>query len=86
MTPFINKPVGNMIRLKCFADGNPLPNVTWTKDGKEISRRYGTVQYSRWSISFEDAVVDDSGNYTCIVCNEEGCIHYTFTIDIIGKY
>ncbi|KAL0269848.1 UNVERIFIED_CONTAM: hypothetical protein PYX00_007446 [Menopon gallinae] len=77
------KPAGNMLKLKCPADGNPSPNITWTKYGAPPSRQIGRIKYSRWSIVLEDVVTSDSGNYTCLVCNSEGCIDYTFDVDII---
>lgn len=80
------KPAGNMIKLKCPAEGNPFPNITWTKDGLPPTRHLGTIRYSRWSIVLEDLVTDDAGNYTCIVCNTEGCIDFTFNVDVMGKY
>lgn len=79
------RPAGNMLKLKCPADGNPSPNITWTKYGAPPSRQIGRIKYSRWSIVLEDVVTSDSGNYTCLVCNSEGCIEYTFEVDIIGK-
>ncbi|KAK6635683.1 hypothetical protein RUM44_000937 [Polyplax serrata] len=77
------KPAGNMIKLKCPAEGNPFPNITWTKDGLPPTRHLGTIRYSRWSIVLEDLVTDDAGNYTCIVCNTEGCIDFTFNVDVM---
>lgn len=62
--------------------GNPEPNITWTKDGNVLSNR----QYGQWSLKMEDTVVYDSGNYTCVVCNFNGCINFTFELDIIGMF
>lgn len=80
------KPAGNMVKLKCQASGNPTPNITWTKNGKVPERQLGIIQYRQWSIMLEDVVTSDSGNYTCHVCNSEGCIEYTYLVDIIGKF
>ena len=80
------KPAGNMVKLKCPAEGNPNPNITWTKDGLPPTRHLGTIRYFRWSIVLEDLVTDDAGNYTCTVCNTEGCIDFTFKVDVMGKH
>jgi len=85
MLKSIVKPAGNMIRLKCHAEGYPEPNITWTKGDKPVERAMGTVQVSRWAITLEDVIVSDSGTYACHVCNEEGCIKHTYNVDILGK-
>ncbi|XP_055613302.1 fibroblast growth factor receptor 3-like [Uranotaenia lowii] len=80
------KPSGNMVRLRCAADGNPLPNIIWTKDYKNISRDMGVVKYVRWSIVLEDLVVKDSGTYTCNVCNSFGCISFTTKLMVKDRF
>lgn len=81
----IVKPAGNMLRLKCPSVGNPRPNITWLKNNEEPKRSLGTMIKTKWTLRLEDLVPDDSGNYTCIVCNHLGCISYTFKVDIIGE-
>ncbi|XP_071442335.1 fibroblast growth factor receptor 4-like, partial [Hetaerina americana] len=80
------KPAGNMLKLKCPADGNPSPNVTWYKNGKFPERQFGLVQTNRWSIVLEELVKSDSGNYTCLVCNVLGCIDFTYYVEIIERF
>lgn len=82
----VAKPAGNMLRLKCPAEGNPSPNITWTKNGAPPERHLGSVHYGRWSMMLEDLVTTDSGNYTCIVCNAYGCINFTFKIEIQERF
>ncbi|KAF4530420.1 hypothetical protein B566_EDAN018540 [Ephemera danica] len=79
------KPGGNMIRLKCNAEGNPEPNITWYKDWVPPVRQLGTFQYGRWSMVLEDIVTSDSGNYTCVVCNEYGCINFTYKVEVMER-
>lgn len=86
MNRMMAKPAGNMLRLKCPAEGNPEPNITWTKDGAPPHRHLGSIRNGRWSLILEDLVVSDSGNYTCIVCNLCGCINFTYKVDIIERY
>nr|KAF7397041.1 hypothetical protein H0235_016578 [Vespula pensylvanica] len=82
----IVKPAGNMLRLKCPSVGNPRPNITWLKNNEEPKRSLGTMIKTKWTLRLEDLVPDDSGNYTCIVCNHLGCISYTFKVDIIERF
>ncbi|XP_026814901.1 fibroblast growth factor receptor 4-like isoform X1 [Rhopalosiphum maidis] len=83
----IAKPAGNMLKLKCVAEGNPLPNVTWYKDGvTPPQRQLGIARYTQWAIILEDLVTADSGNYTCKVSNENGCIDFTYKVEIIERF
>lgn len=81
----VAKPSGNMIKLKCPAKGVPEPSIEWTKDGVVIERKMGQVQYSKWAITLEDLVPDDSGAYTCKICNIHNCINFTTKVEVAGK-
>lgn len=85
MVKLMPKPSGNMVRLRCPADGNPVPNITWTKDNEKIVRSMGSVKYAKWSIVLEDLVPKDSGKYTCHVCNGHGCIDFTTQLEVKGE-
>lgn len=80
------KPSGNMIRMKCPAEGTPMPNITWTKDDQPIVRSMGVVSLRKWGIVLEELVPKDSGNYTCTICNYKGCINFTTTLRVKGKF
>ncbi|XP_066158204.1 fibroblast growth factor receptor homolog 1-like isoform X1 [Euwallacea fornicatus] len=86
LSQIIVKPAGNMVQLKCRAGGNPTPNITWLKDGKTPYRNFGEYKINHWSFTLEDLVTDDKGNYTCIVCNEAGCIDFTYRLDVVERY
>lgn len=68
-----------------FISGNPMPNITWLKNGGPPERQLGVFQYKQRSVVLEDLVPNDSGNYTCVVCNLLGCINFTSKVDVIGK-
>lgn len=83
----IYRPMGNMVTVKCPAAGVPEPNITWTKDGLPIERKLGQqVIYRKWGIVLEDIIMDDTGNYTCLVCNNGGCQNFTFEVFVQGKF
>lgn len=86
MQPLVVKPAGNMAQLKCRAVGHPTPNITWLKDGKPPKRHLGELKYNHWSLTLEDLVTDDKGNYTCVVCNIAGCIDFTYRVDVVERY
>lgn len=81
----VAKPSGNMIKLRCPAKGEPEPTIEWTKDGKAIERKMGQVQFNKWAITLEDLIPDDSGAYTCKICNVHSCINYTTKVEVSGK-
>lgn len=85
MPNVVVKPAGNMLRLRCPSFGNPRPNITWYKNNEEPKRTLGTVVVSKWTFRLEDLVPEDSGNYTCVVCNYLGCINRTSKVEIVGK-
>ncbi|XP_073959713.1 fibroblast growth factor receptor homolog 1-like isoform X2 [Choristoneura fumiferana] len=76
------KPAGSTIRLKCAADGNPTPNITWFKNNGTILRSYFQPSYGKWSMTLDELTKTDNGNYTCLVCNELGCIDHTVVLHI----
>ncbi|CAK9808362.1 Fibroblast growth factor receptor homolog 1 [Anthophora quadrimaculata] len=83
MPHVVVKPAGNMLRLRCPSFGNPRPNITWYKNNEMPKRMLGTVVMSKWTFRLEDLVPEDSGNYTCVVCNYLGCINRTSKVEIV---
>ena len=63
---------GSTVNLECQAEGNPPPNITWTKDGSAIAsgiqhnvNEHGTLVIEKFS---QEAV----GFYQCIIENVIG--------------
>uniref|UniRef100_A0A1B6CPE6 receptor protein-tyrosine kinase n=1 Tax=Clastoptera arizonana TaxID=38151 RepID=A0A1B6CPE6_9HEMI len=82
----VAKPAGNMVRLRCLAEGNPEPEVNWLKNGEVPTRQLGIIRKNQWSLILEDLVTTDSGNYTCNVCNSLGCINFTYKVEIQERF
>lgn len=86
MVRVVYKPSGNIFRMRCAANGFPEPNVTWSKNNQPIvGRSSGKVKTNKWSITLEELIPADSGNYSCKVCNEVGCIDFTTRLEVQGK-
>jgi Immunoglobulin I-set domain len=78
---------GKTVQLDCNVTGNPLPNITWTKDGGMIVRPYEKeVLYRKYTIILEDVAPTDSGDYECKVCNKLGCINYTTEVVVSSEF
>uniref|UniRef100_A0A224XJ43 receptor protein-tyrosine kinase n=1 Tax=Panstrongylus lignarius TaxID=156445 RepID=A0A224XJ43_9HEMI len=86
MHKIIVKPAGHMFRFKCLSTGNPLPNITWYKNGAAPKRNLGSIRYNKYSMLLEDLVTSDTGNYTCQVCNEYGCIDFTYKLIVQERF
>lgn len=85
-TSKIYRPMGNMVKLKCPGAGVPEPSITWQKNDQPIVRKMEQqVTYSKWGIVLEDIIMEDTGNYTCRICNTGGCQSFTYEVFVQGK-
>ncbi|KAG1678106.1 Fibroblast growth factor receptor 3 [Nymphon striatum] len=83
----IAKPAGQAVTIKCPAGGNPVPTITWLKDGQPPKRRLNRhVQMRKWGLIMEDLTTMDNGLYTCILNNIHGTINATFSVDVIERF
>ncbi|XP_077188775.1 hemicentin-1 isoform X2 [Paroedura picta] len=63
----------SQVVLPCSADGIPTPSINWKKDGfllKSTVGKYTAGQYG--NLIVDNAVPEDSGNYTCIASSIAG--------------
>lgn len=78
---------GHRLVLECVASGTPTPQVTWAKDGRELSPQNNT----RFLLSnlLIDAVSDrDSGTYACHAHNgmgSPGTATVLYNVQVIGE-
>ncbi|XP_019875662.1 fibroblast growth factor receptor homolog 1 isoform X3 [Aethina tumida] len=87
MKKLMVKPAGNLAQFKCKAEGIPPPKITWFKNGNpNISRSLGDFKTTHFQATMEDLIVEDSGDYTCQVCNIFACINYTHNLDVVARY
>ena len=68
---------GTTVELSCSAVARPPPQVTWYKDGGELSRDE--------SLLLPEVTPSDSGRYDCHVRNRAGSINRTYIIKVDGK-
>ena len=70
----------NNITLHCHATGNPAPNITWTKDGKQTVLHHGE-EYTITNISR-----NQHGSYKCAAWNNVGQVaKSSFSINVLCK-
>lgn len=67
------KTEGKDVTLSCYADGNPEPTISWTKDGSPI-RDNPRIRFSldNNKITILDLRGTDSGQYRCVAYNRLG--------------
>ena len=72
------------ISLTCPTKGSPPPKITWKKDGEELASGDRYVINNEGTLTILQAVLQDTGNYTCSAQNEAGVEEVASFIDILG--
>ena len=72
------------VSLTCPTKGSPPPKITWKKDGDELASAGRFVIDNDGTLTISQAVLNDTGNYTCSAQNEVGVEEVTSSIDILG--
>ena len=79
---------GNHLELKVSVKGDPLPQVTWTKDGNQLaSNDVMEVKYKNGiaSVIINEIYPEDSGKFTCKATNAKGSVETSSTIKVLPK-
>lgn len=89
-TPIIGKIVdqGVDVVLEGIVDGQPTPNVTWTKNGEELKPKLGTsISFANHRVVAEvkNVTTGDSGRYSCTAINEAGTAVSTADLVVRSK-
>uniref|UniRef100_A0A8D2KTM3 Hemicentin 1 n=1 Tax=Varanus komodoensis TaxID=61221 RepID=A0A8D2KTM3_VARKO len=70
--------------LTCEATGNPIPEVTWLKDGQPFQEADGHQLMSNGHLlHLINAQVADTGRYTCIASNSAGDKSKSFSVNVL---
>uniref|UniRef100_A0A8C6TEL3 Vascular endothelial growth factor receptor 3 n=1 Tax=Neogobius melanostomus TaxID=47308 RepID=A0A8C6TEL3_9GOBI len=78
--------VTESLRMECDAEGRPLPRLSWFKDNQPLHQMSGIqLQDSNRTLSIQRVREEDAGVYTCIACNQRGCVHSSAAVRVIGS-
>ncbi|XP_071495768.1 uncharacterized protein [Diadema antillarum] len=77
---------GAPARFTCDVDGDPVPSVTWSKDGRPFTDggRF-SIRSDKFTHTFEiiATLSTDAGTYACMARNSEGEVVCEFTLDVL---
>ncbi|XP_066262767.1 neogenin isoform X2 [Euwallacea similis] len=77
---------GQNVSLDCAANGNPIPTITWLKDGRAIDMNYLDGRFSQVgstsSLRITRIQEQDAGTYQCRAENREDSLYASAMIDI----
>lgn len=79
---------GTRLELKVSVKGDPLPQVTWTKDGKTLaSNDIMEVKYKNGIalLTITEIYPEDSAKYTCKATNARGSVETSSSIKVLPK-
>jgi len=77
---------GSSVRLDCVVDGDPKPQITWSKNGERISAtdpHY--LMNSSGSLEVLSADENDAGTYTCAAVNVAGLREKRISLLVHGQ-
>ncbi|XP_041369087.1 fibroblast growth factor receptor 4-like isoform X2 [Gigantopelta aegis] len=82
----IARPANSYVDLKCPAKGKPKPEIKWIFNNQPFKRsKLGQYNFKGYQLTMGDLVMDDSGNYTCIVYNKHGSVNWTYKLEVIQR-
>ena len=67
------KSEGENVTLSCKADGNPVPTISWTRNGSPVDES-GRISFSedKKQLTITNVSRTDSGEYQCVASNSLG--------------
>lgn len=70
-----------------FVIGNPMPEITWHKDGQLLQEddTHHIMSNGRF-LQITNAHVSHTGRYTCLVSNPAGDKSKSFSLNVLGRY
>uniref|UniRef100_A0A8C6YM76 Hemicentin 1 n=1 Tax=Nothoprocta perdicaria TaxID=30464 RepID=A0A8C6YM76_NOTPE len=75
--------VNNPMQLECRASGNPLPVITWYKDGRPLTSAASATLLQRGQVlQIEDAQISDTGIYKCVAVNTAGTAELFYSLQV----
>ena len=75
---------GQNLTLKCNASGDPLPNITWTREGAtQANQLVNAIGYRLYLVNVQK---EDVGSYRCTANNGYGIASSLALVNVRCKY
>ncbi|KAK2193930.1 hypothetical protein NP493_4g00006 [Ridgeia piscesae] len=81
MTENMQRPTAHTLRFMCRVQGEPLPSITWLKNG-EVLKNNGRVKAKGGKLVITQCMPSDSGLYQCFAENKVGMDQDTLRLDV----
>ena len=72
--------------MTCIATGNPVPVLTWTRHGEQLTESRFQVSANGSSLIVSDVRDEDEGIYVCSAANLASTHTDIVTLAVIGKH
>lgn len=79
----VQQPRGSTVVLKCVAEGDPVPQLRWFKDDRELPVSPSKTSRRRWTLMLRNVQPEDSGLYMCLAVNHVGAVNSTFPLQVV---
>ena len=80
---------GQNVNLFCNASGNPVPTITWTRNGSVLTNSVARISFGAQSRELTITSINraDNGEYRCVANNSEGNVTSdAATLDVQCEY
>ena len=80
---------GQNVNFFCNASGNPVPTITWTRNGSVLTSSVARISFGAESRELTITSINraDSGEYRCVANNNEGNVTSdAATLDVQCEY
>ena len=83
----VEKTEGDNLTLSCNATGNPVPTISWTRDGSPVDSSKISFSANKTQLTITHVNRTDSGEYRCVASNSLGnATSNAATLDVQCKY
>ncbi|XP_035535169.1 neuronal cell adhesion molecule a [Morone saxatilis] len=73
---------GEILELECIAEGLPTPEISWQKDGGELTGSRTSFQNFQKTLKISDVNEADAGDYRCAATNKLGTAHHVIKVTV----
>ncbi len=76
---------GSTVMLNCQAEGEPVPVIEWTRQGRPLLGNERITMLNNGSLRFSSAQKEDTAEYECVARNLLGSVLVRVTLTVRGE-